>query len=199
MQRIGPSVFSLAISGLLVGALTSPAFAYLDPGTGSIILQVLLGGVADAGATPAQLTLADLEKLGADALRANLDDLATRYDKDVMVAEHQYAWTLENGDSEPDFVWTPDLLTPGYPASPAGQLSMANDILSALAQVPGHHGAGFFYWEPEWIPGVGWQPGAGAPNDNLTLFDFGGAGRMAIFADPEGAVFRVWEPHEKKK
>jgi predicted enzyme related to lactoylglutathione lyase len=26
--------------------------------------------------------------------------------------------------------------------------------------------------------------------------DFGGAGRMAVFADPEGAVFRVWEPRE---
>jgi predicted enzyme related to lactoylglutathione lyase len=26
--------------------------------------------------------------------------------------------------------------------------------------------------------------------------DFGAAGRMAVFADPEGAVFRVWEPHE---
>ena len=31
---------------MLVGASTSAAHAYLDPGTGSIILQVLLGGVA---------------------------------------------------------------------------------------------------------------------------------------------------------
>ena len=31
---------------MLVGAWTSTAHAYLDPGTGSIILQVLLGGVA---------------------------------------------------------------------------------------------------------------------------------------------------------
>ena len=37
----------------------------------SVTHVVLLGGVADAGATPPQLTLADLEKLGADALRAN--------------------------------------------------------------------------------------------------------------------------------
>ncbi|MEM7222613.1 MAG: hypothetical protein AAF495_06520 [Pseudomonadota bacterium] len=27
---------------------TSPAYAYLDPGTGSIILQALLGGIAGA-------------------------------------------------------------------------------------------------------------------------------------------------------
>jgi arabinogalactan endo-1,4-beta-galactosidase len=126
------------------------------------------------------------------ALRANMDDLARRYGKDVMIAEHQYAWTLDNGDSESNFVWTPDLLTRGYPASPAGQLSMASDILSMLARVPGHHGAGFFYWEPEWIPGVGWQPGAGTPNDNLTLFDFGGAALPSIgmFGDPVAASVR---------
>ena len=28
--------------------------------------------------------------------------------------------------------------------------------------------------EPEWVPGVGWEPSAGTPNDNLTLFDFQG-------------------------
>ena len=34
---------------LVLAALTAtPAFAYLDPGTGSMILQVLLGGVAAA-------------------------------------------------------------------------------------------------------------------------------------------------------
>ena len=31
---------------LLYGASATPAHAYLDPGTGSMILQVLLGGVA---------------------------------------------------------------------------------------------------------------------------------------------------------
>jgi len=29
-----------------LGALATPAYAYLDPGTGSMILQVLLGGIA---------------------------------------------------------------------------------------------------------------------------------------------------------
>ena len=122
-------------------------------------------------------------------LRTNLDDMATRYRKDVMVVEHQYAWTLGWGDTTNNFVWEEAQLSPGYPASPAGQLSMASDILSMLARVPGHHGAGFFYWEPEWIPGVGWEPGAGTPNDNLTLFDFGGAALPSIgmFEDPVAA------------
>ncbi|WP_112661800.1 hypothetical protein [Microvirga flavescens] len=33
-------------SVLALAALTSPAYAYLDPGTGSILLQALIGGIA---------------------------------------------------------------------------------------------------------------------------------------------------------
>ena len=77
-------------------------------------------------------------------------------------------------------------MQPGYPATPGGQLSFVSDELSILARVPGGLGAGLFYWEPEWIPGVGWEPGAGTPNDNLTLFSFQGAAlpSIGIFRSP---------------
>jgi arabinogalactan endo-1,4-beta-galactosidase len=120
------------------------------------------------------------------ALRDNVDKLATRYGKDIVIAEMQAAWTLANGDTTGNFVWQASQLEAGYPASPGGQLSLVNDILSILAQVPGGHGAGFFYWEPEWVPGVGWEPGAGTPNDNLTLYDFQARAlpSIGIFEDP---------------
>ena len=119
-------------------------------------------------------------------LRANVNDLARRYGKEIVVAEIQYAWTLGWGDSTNNFVWQESQLEPGYPASPAGQISLVNDVLSILAEAPGDRGAGLFYWEPEWVPGVGWEPGAGTPNDNLTLFDFEGRAlpSIAIFEDP---------------
>lgn len=41
-----PYAFPAILSGLFVGISTSNAYAYLDAGTGSMILQVLLGGVA---------------------------------------------------------------------------------------------------------------------------------------------------------
>jgi arabinogalactan endo-1,4-beta-galactosidase len=108
------------------------------------------------------------------ALRANVNDVAVRYGRDVFVGELQYPWTLANGDTTNNFVWNANQLPAGYSATPGGQLSFVNDVLSVLAQVPNGHGGGLFYWSPDWIPGVGWTPGAGTPNDNLTLFDFQG-------------------------
>ncbi len=103
-----------------------------------------------------------------------------------MIAESQYPWTLANGDSTGNFVWQTSQLSTGYPATPGGQESFYNDVLSILHQVPNHLGAGLFYWEPEWIPGVGWEPGAGTPNDNLTLFSFNGQAlpSVGLFESP---------------
>ncbi|HEY1569039.1 MAG TPA: glycosyl hydrolase 53 family protein, partial [Solirubrobacteraceae bacterium] len=70
--------------------------------------------------------------------------------------------------------------------TPGGQESFYNDALSILSQVPHHLAQGLFYWEPEWIPGVGWEPGAGTPNDNLTLFSFTGKAlpSVGLFQSP---------------
>ena len=38
--------FRVMMAAAMLGVMASPAYAYLDPGTGSMILQVLLGGVA---------------------------------------------------------------------------------------------------------------------------------------------------------
>jgi hypothetical protein len=38
--------FRMTMAAAILGVMASPAYAYLDPGTGSMILQVLLGGVA---------------------------------------------------------------------------------------------------------------------------------------------------------
>jgi arabinogalactan endo-1,4-beta-galactosidase len=137
------------------------------------------------------------------AMRQNVDALATQFHKPIVIAETQYAWTLANGnsaigDSTGDFVWEPSLLSPGYPASPGGQLSFVTDELSILAQVPDGLGAGLFYWAPDWIPGVGWEPGAGvgSPNVNLTLFNFQGTAlpSIGIFENP-AAVCATDDPY----
>jgi hypothetical protein len=46
MLLVKSVAFAAALTGLFYGMGSAPAYAYLDPGTGSMILQLLLGGVA---------------------------------------------------------------------------------------------------------------------------------------------------------
>jgi arabinogalactan endo-1,4-beta-galactosidase len=118
------------------------------------------------------------------ALQANLNDLATRYGKDIVVAEASYPWTLDNGDTLANFVTDAAQLPDGaaYPATPGGQAAYFEALRDVLRAVPGGHGLGFFAWEPEWIPGVGWAPGQGNPNDNLSMFDWQGRALPSLAA-----------------
>jgi arabinogalactan endo-1,4-beta-galactosidase len=136
------------------------------------------------------------------AMRQNVDALAGQFHKKIVIAETQYPWTLANGnspigDSTGNFVWEPSQLSPGYPASPGGQLSFVTDELSILAQVPDGLGAGMFYWAPDWIPGVPWEPGTGigTPNANLTLFNSQGVAlpSIGLFRNP-AAVCQSFDP-----
>jgi arabinogalactan endo-1,4-beta-galactosidase len=110
------------------------------------------------------------------ALRSNLNDLANRYGKDLVLAEVSYPWTLGNGDQLGNFITSPSQLPDGaaFPASQSGQVAYFEELRNVLAAVPSGRGAGFFDWEPGWLPGVGWAPGEGNPNDNLTMFDWSG-------------------------
>jgi arabinogalactan endo-1,4-beta-galactosidase len=117
-------------------------------------------------------------------LTANLADSVARYAKPVLLAEMAYPWTFEDGDGRGNIVgpgtFLPDAAL--YPATPTGQAAFYQAVRDVLAHVPDGKGLGFMAWEPEWVPGVGWQPGAEASNDNLTQFDFTGRALPSIRA-----------------
>jgi arabinogalactan endo-1,4-beta-galactosidase len=134
-----------------------------------------------------------LDEPSISGLRANVDGLAAEFGKPIVISETQYPWTLANGnspvgDSTGDFAWEQSQIEPGYPATPGGQLSFVTDELSILGTAPDGLGAGLFYWAPDWIPGVPWEPGPGngSPNVNMTLFNFGGQAlpSIGIFENP---------------
>jgi len=103
-------------------------------------------------------------------VRTNLDNLAARYGKPIMIVETAYPWTLEDHDNYPNIIGPSTLLPPEYPPTPEGQALFVRDLLSMVARTPGGLGRGIVYWEPPWIPGVGWAPGQGDAWDNQTLF-----------------------------
>jgi arabinogalactan endo-1,4-beta-galactosidase len=115
-------------------------------------------------------------------LAAAMDDLATTFGKDVIVAETAYPWTLEEGD--PLFVAAQSALPEAqrFPPTPGGQSAYFRALRAVINQVPARHGLGFLDWEPGWLPGVGVRAGQPDAFANLTMFDFHGHMLPAVLA-----------------
>jgi arabinogalactan endo-1,4-beta-galactosidase len=79
-----------------------------------------------------------------------LSQVATTYDKQVMVVETSWVHTFEQGDG-----WVNTIDQPGeataYPVSVQGQATAVRDVIQAVADV-GNAGIGVYYWEPAWLP-----------------------------------------------
>ena len=107
-------------------------------------------------------------------LQNNLDDLATRYKKILIVSETAYPWTLQGGDPDIGFADVRKLPeADAYPPTVAGQERYIRALRSVLLQVPFQRGVGLFVFGAGWLR-VGWRPGAGNPWTNLTMFDWSG-------------------------
>ena len=121
-------------------------------------------------------SLADLDR----TVRA----LAYRYNKDVVVAETAYPWTLSSSGGVRSVVPSADLLpdVAEYPPTPQGQAKFYAALNRLLREVPDGRGAGYFIWEPGWLPGVGADANTGNAHSNLTLFDWQGHGLPALDA-----------------
>jgi len=124
------------------------------------------------------------------ALQANLNDVAARYGKPVVVAETAYGFTLAAKDAEPNIFNASLQQVGGYPATPVGQASMLRDVFDAVRSVPNGRGLGVFYWEPTWtaVAGNGVDPAnprSGDVWENQAMFDYSNRALpvMSVFAD----------------
>lgn len=97
------------------------------------------------------------------ALKANMDDISKRYNKDVIVVEAAYGYTLDNCDNAENSFQAKEEKDGGYPGTVQGQYDYIHDLMQAVIDVPDHRGKGIFYWEPTWIavPGTTWATKAG--------------------------------------
>ena len=104
------------------------------------------------------------------AVDYNLKGLARRYQKDIVIVEAAYPWTLQWADNENNIVGLEEHLHPGYPATVQGQRSFLEDLFAIVRDTPDGRGRGLVYWEPAHIP----VQGFGSPWENLALFNFQG-------------------------
>jgi len=118
------------------------------------------------------------------ALKANMDDISKRYNKDVIVVEAAYGYTLDNCDNAENSFQAKEEKDGGYPGTVQGQYDYIHDLMQAVIDVPDQRGKGIFYWEPTWIavPGTTWATKAamkyihdewkeGNARENQALFD----------------------------
>ncbi len=131
-----------------------------------------------------------------NSLKNNMNDIAVRYGKDLIVAEVSMGYTMEDYRSresdQPEtligMATRPEVAARvDYPMTIQGQMDFTRDFLEVLRQVPENRGCGFYWWEPAWIPtpGSGWatpsslaymkSPGpCGNEWANQALFDYDG-------------------------
>ncbi len=137
-------------------------------------------------------------------LKNNMNDLAVRYGKELVIAEVSMGFTMEDyadyeklgPDERKGYATKPALVDKiQFPMTKEGQKDFMNAVLDVIGQVPDHKGKGFFYWEAGWIPvpGSGWAtPGAlkyieekgpcGNEWANQALFDYEGNALPALEA-----------------
>jgi arabinogalactan endo-1,4-beta-galactosidase len=109
-------------------------------------------------------------------LQNNLNDISSRYDKDVIVVETAYAFTNQEDDFLSNIA-NSGMAIPGYPFTPEGQHAMLRDVMSIVRAVANGRGLGIFYWDATWtaVTGNGWDstdPKSGNAWENQALFDF---------------------------
>lgn len=97
------------------------------------------------------------------ALKANMDDISKRYNKDVIVVEAAYGYSLENCDNAENSFSEKEAKDGGYPGTVQGQANYIHDLIQVILDVPNGRGKGIFYWEPTWIvaPGNTWATPVG--------------------------------------
>ncbi|OIO18129.1 MAG: hypothetical protein AUJ54_08795 [Ignavibacteria bacterium CG1_02_37_35] len=101
----------------------------------------------------------------------NLNDLATRYNKDIVIVETAYPWTTQYlNDGMNNVGFDPAKLPAGYPVNPQGQRDFLTYLIKLIKNTTSGRGIGFFYWEPAYIS----VPPVGSAWENYALFDFSG-------------------------
>lgn len=137
-----------------------------------------------------------------DDLKNNMNDIALRYGKDLIVVEVSMGYTLEDyasyeglgPDERKGMAARPEVADKiDYPMTKEGQKRFIEDLFSVFRQVPDGKAKGFFYWEAAWIPvkGSGWasneaiaymeEKGPGGNEwANQALFDYDGNALPAL-------------------
>ena len=106
-----------------------------------------------------------------DDLQNQLSSLSINFEKEILIAETSYPFTLGWNDWTNNNVGLEEhLILPEYPASPQGQKDFIRDIKNLVFEV--NNGIGFCYWGADRIAWDGETSTNGSTWENQAVFDF---------------------------
>lgn len=137
-----------------------------------------------------------------DDLAKNMNDIAVRFGKELVIAEVSMGHTVEDyagyeklaPDERKGMATRAELCAKvPFAMTKEGQCDFMRALLQTIENVPENKGRGFFYWEPAWlpVPGSGWATDAalayikekgscGNEWANQALFDYDGNALPAL-------------------
>ncbi len=109
-----------------------------------------------------------------DLIQTKLNDLATIFNKEIMLVEVAYPFTLNYNDGLNNYIGNANQIIPVYPPTAQGQKDFMLKIISILKNIPNNKGIGFVYWAPDWVSFSGNSASSttGSSWENQCLWDF---------------------------
>lgn len=105
-------------------------------------------------------------------VKSRLSKLRAQFNKQVLLAETAYPFTLGWNDQTHNVLGLSNQLLPQFPATPQGQKDYLWAIRNMMLSVEG--GLGFCYWGGEWTAYKGSNAADGSSWENQALWDFQG-------------------------
>ena len=105
---------------------------------------------------------------------SKLNTLATTFNKDILMVEVAYPFTLDWNDDENNYIGSLDQIIPEFSPTPQGQKAYMEWLITTIKNIPNNRGIGFCYWAPDWVAFSGNENTStnGSSWENQCVFDF---------------------------
>lgn len=107
-------------------------------------------------------------------VQSKLNQLATNFNKDLLIVEVAYPFTLEYNDNNTNYIGSNSQILDEFSATPEGQKAYFEWLVTAIKNIPNNRGIGFCYWAPDWVSFSGNEATStnGSSWENQCMFDF---------------------------
>lgn len=109
-----------------------------------------------------------------ELIATKLNTLANTLDKEILLVEVAYPFTLDWNDNLTNYVGSLNQIIPEFPPTPQGQKAYMEWLITTIKNIPNNKGIGFCYWAPDWVAFNGNENTStnGSSWENQSVFDF---------------------------